>query len=234
MMMVRCGGEGACGGHATASQAHSGPQPAQHTPHHVAHRPFPPAGQKTPAPRFRLLDPDGVARVGDFILPGDVYINVQRPTNTRDPVPPGPLPDSMFRPAPMSWKHTPAMAGEKCIVDKVMLTCECEVLGGGARSWEDRDGSWEVLGGGAGSREEGSGFRKMGLATASVTWRRVGGWRRDVGGVCCVFAERGGHRRLGEGMAMWHRTMPAKTLAHNLLAYRLCGHTATGGPLPTP
>ncbi len=35
----------------------------------------------------------------------------------------------------MSWKHTPAMAGERCVVDKVQLTCEwvlgflCGILG---------------------------------------------------------------------------------------------------------
>jgi len=72
--------------------------------------------------RFRLLDRDGIASVGDFILPGDVYVNLQRPTNTRDPIPTSNPPDSFYRPCPMSWKHTPAMAGEKCVVDKVLLT----------------------------------------------------------------------------------------------------------------
>jgi len=40
------------------------------------------AGQKTPPARYRLLDRDGLAAVGDYISPGDVYINLQRPTNT--------------------------------------------------------------------------------------------------------------------------------------------------------
>ncbi|GAX73919.1 hypothetical protein CEUSTIGMA_g1369.t1 [Chlamydomonas eustigma] len=84
--------------------------------------PNPAPGQKTVAPRFRLLDKDGIASVGDFILPGDVYINVQRPTNTLNPVLSTTLPDSLYRPAPMSWKHVPAMAGEKCVIDRVMLT----------------------------------------------------------------------------------------------------------------
>eukprot|EP00798_Chlamydomonas_sp_ICE-L_P009475 gene9475-32467_t len=79
-------------------------------------------GQKAIPPRFRLLDKDGIASVGDYISAGDVYMNIQRPTNTRDPVPSQNMPDSFYRPSPMSWKHTPAMAGEKCIVDKVLLS----------------------------------------------------------------------------------------------------------------
>ncbi len=82
------------------------------------------AGQKTVASKFRLLDKDGIATVGDYITPGDTYINMQRPMNTRDPVVSTNQPDSFYRPTPMSWKHAPAMAGEKCIVDKVMLTCK--------------------------------------------------------------------------------------------------------------
>ena len=35
------------------------------------------SGQKAVAPRFRLLDRDGIANVGDYVLPGDVYINMQ-------------------------------------------------------------------------------------------------------------------------------------------------------------
>ena len=83
-----------------------------------------------------MLDRDGIASVGDYVMPGDVYVNMQRPTNTRDPVLGTHLPDSFYRPTPLSWKHAPAMAGEKCIIDKVMLTgggedevCVC--VGGG-------------------------------------------------------------------------------------------------------
>jgi len=39
------------------------------------------------AERFKVLDRDGLASPGEFIRPGDVYINMQRPTNTRDPLP---------------------------------------------------------------------------------------------------------------------------------------------------
>jgi DNA-directed RNA polymerase III subunit RPC2 len=39
-------------------------------------------GQKTLPTKYRLLDRDGLAAVGDYIAPGDVYINLQRPTNT--------------------------------------------------------------------------------------------------------------------------------------------------------
>ncbi|PNH03044.1 Flavin-containing monooxygenase FMO GS-OX-like 4, partial [Tetrabaena socialis] len=38
--------------------------------------PLPLPGQKTVAPRFRLLDRDGIACVGDYILPGDVVLVV--------------------------------------------------------------------------------------------------------------------------------------------------------------
>jgi hypothetical protein len=36
-----------------------------------------------PLCRFHLLDRDGLASVGSYINPGDVYVNLQRPTNTR-------------------------------------------------------------------------------------------------------------------------------------------------------
>ncbi len=50
----------------------------------------------------------------------------QRPINQRDPVATTTnLPDSAYKTTPMTWKHTPAMAGEKSVVDKVQLTCEC-------------------------------------------------------------------------------------------------------------
>mmetsp|Transcript_10383 Transcript_10383/g.31241 ORF Transcript_10383/g.31241 Transcript_10383/m.31241 type:complete len:1166 (-) Transcript_10383:34-3531(-) len=96
--------------------------------------PVPQPGQKVLPAKFRLLDRDGIANVGDFINPGDIYLNMQRPLNTRDPVLSTNQPDSFFRSTPLTWKHTPAMAGEKCVVDKVMLTsneeshCNCKVL----------------------------------------------------------------------------------------------------------
>lgn len=54
------------------------------------------AGQKTLPPKFRLLDRDGIAAVGDYILPGDIYLNMQRPTNTRDPIQPN-MPDTFYK-----------------------------------------------------------------------------------------------------------------------------------------
>lgn len=39
-----------------------------------------------PQGKFKLLDKDGIACVGEVIQPGDVYINKQSPINTRDPV----------------------------------------------------------------------------------------------------------------------------------------------------
>ena len=38
---------------------------------------LPPLGNAAPPPRLRLLDRDGIASVGDYIMPGDVYMNMQ-------------------------------------------------------------------------------------------------------------------------------------------------------------
>ena len=67
-----------------------------------------------------MLDADGLARPGESIRPGDVYVNLQRPLNTRDAVPLS-RSDAAFRPAPLSYKGVP---GERCVVDKVQVTSE--------------------------------------------------------------------------------------------------------------
>mmetsp|Transcript_18127 Transcript_18127/g.33118 ORF Transcript_18127/g.33118 Transcript_18127/m.33118 type:complete len:1156 (-) Transcript_18127:48-3515(-) len=79
-------------------------------------------GQKALPGRMRLIDRDGLPHVGEHVLPGDVYVNVQRPVNTRDPLPTTNLPDSAYRPSPLTWKSTPAMVGERCVVDKVQIS----------------------------------------------------------------------------------------------------------------
>jgi len=80
----------------------------------------PTSAQKGPTGRHKLLDGDGIASVGERIEPGDVYVNKQSPSNTRDPLPnPQAMPDSFFRPTPQSYKGP---QGEACVVDKVMLT----------------------------------------------------------------------------------------------------------------
>ncbi|KAK9863933.1 hypothetical protein WJX84_006245 [Apatococcus fuscideae] len=92
---------------------------ANHTKDRVV-RPVVPPGQKRGTTKFKLLDQDGVASVGEVIQPGEIYLNKQSPINTRDMVSnPGTLPDSAFKPTPMSWK---GVAGESCVVDRVMLT----------------------------------------------------------------------------------------------------------------
>eukprot|EP00877_Chromochloris_zofingiensis_P003786 jgi/Chrzof1/13408/Cz07g31260.t1 len=68
--------------------------------------------------RFRILDKDGLASPGEFIRPGDVYINMSRPTNTRDP-PASLRAESAYRATPLSWKGP---SGEQCVVDKVLVT----------------------------------------------------------------------------------------------------------------
>ncbi len=69
---------------------------------------------------MKLLDQDGVCSVGEVIQPGEIYINKQSPINTRDMVSnPAAMPDTAFKPTPMSWK---GVAGESCVVDRVLLT----------------------------------------------------------------------------------------------------------------
>lgn len=49
---------------------------------------------------------------------GEVLVNKQMPTNTRDPVTnPAAMPDAFYRNAPVMWKGY--SGGEKCVVDKV-------------------------------------------------------------------------------------------------------------------
>jgi len=77
-----------------------------------------------PQGKFKLLDKDGIACVGEVIQPGDVYINKQSPINTRDPVAnPNNTPDSMYRPTPQTYKGA---AGEQCVIDRVLLTTNDE------------------------------------------------------------------------------------------------------------
>jgi DNA-directed RNA polymerase III subunit RPC2 len=58
-----------------------------------------------PTGRHRLLDRDGIARPGEVLQPGDIYVNKQMPVNTRDPIQaPGAMPDSFYKSTPLSWK----------------------------------------------------------------------------------------------------------------------------------
>ena len=43
-------------------------------------------GSTVPMGKYKLLDKDGIANVGEVIQPGDIYINRQSPINTRDPI----------------------------------------------------------------------------------------------------------------------------------------------------
>ena len=72
------------------------------------------------ARRMRVLDRDGIVAVGESLRNGDIYVNKESPSNTRDPVPgPGPPPDEFFRPAPQLYKGPQHVPG---VVDKVLLT----------------------------------------------------------------------------------------------------------------
>eukprot|EP00879_Flechtneria_rotunda_P023706 GHRR01025097.1.p1 GENE.GHRR01025097.1~~GHRR01025097.1.p1 ORF type:complete len:385 (+),score=123.95 GHRR01025097.1:74-1156(+) len=67
--------------------------------------------------RLRNLDSDGVVSPGTILQSGDVVINLQRPSVTRETG--SPVKDSSYRNTPVSWKGP---LHEKCIVDKVQLT----------------------------------------------------------------------------------------------------------------
>eukprot|EP00899_Mesostigma_viride_P029397 jgi/Mesvir1/9642/Mv12138-RA.1 len=70
--------------------------------------------------RFKILDRDGIVGVGEMITSGDVFVNKQTPSNTRDPLPnPQGMPDSFYKASPQSYKGPP---GETAVVDKVLLT----------------------------------------------------------------------------------------------------------------
>lgn len=64
-----------------------------------------------------MLDRDGIAAVGEQVSAGDILINKQSPTSTKDvPSEQGP---PTYKQMPVSWK---APQGESCYVDKVLLT----------------------------------------------------------------------------------------------------------------
>ncbi len=67
--------------------------------------------------RYKALDRDGIAAVGEVVASGDILINKQSPTSTKDvPTEHG---APTYKGMPVSWKAPP---GETCIVDKVLMT----------------------------------------------------------------------------------------------------------------
>eukprot|EP00983_Pelagomonas_calceolata_P117742 1160442-Pelagomonas_calceolata.AAC.12 len=72
-----------------------------------------------------------VASISTASKVGATLLHRSAPPARRDPVQSTNMPDSFYKPSPMSWKHTPAMAGEKCVVDKrqgtagVCAWCAC-------------------------------------------------------------------------------------------------------------
>ena len=74
--------------------------------------------------KFRVLDPDGVVAPGEILTQGECLVHKQMPINTRDPVQNlAALTDAAYRSTPVMWKGHP---GEKCVVDKVLLTSNDE------------------------------------------------------------------------------------------------------------
>lgn len=69
--------------------------------------------------RHRLLGEDGLCSAGAKVSPGDIYINKEVPTNTRDTHPGvAGAPPMVYKPAPTSYKGP---EGELVMVDKVLL-----------------------------------------------------------------------------------------------------------------
>lgn len=76
------------------------------------------AGASKATARYRTLDVDGIARVGEQVESGDVLVNLQSPINTNDTLAnPTALADHQYRAAPVSYKGS-----GQSIVDKVLLT----------------------------------------------------------------------------------------------------------------
>eukprot|EP00887_Chlorella_sp_A99_P006810 scaffold2.g6810.t1 len=74
--------------------------------------------------KYSVLDRDGIVAAGEVLSQGECLVHKQMPTNTRDPVAnPSVMPDAFYRTAPITWKGYP---GEKCVVDKVLLTSNDE------------------------------------------------------------------------------------------------------------
>eukprot|EP00891_Asterochloris_glomerata_P000044 jgi/Astpho2/44/e_gw1.00001.71.1_t len=77
-------------------------------------------GEVRPPGRRRLLQPDGLAAVGEPITSGAAIINKHSPINTKDQVVnPDSLSVAQLRLTPQHWSGPP---GEQCYVDKVLLT----------------------------------------------------------------------------------------------------------------
>ncbi|BFZ55588.1 DNA-directed RNA polymerase III complex subunit Rpc2 [Savitreella phatthalungensis] len=67
--------------------------------------------------KHKVLDPDGIAVVGEHIRSGQVFLNKQTPVNANDNGPGGPVAPSGFRQTPGVYK-----GAETGIIDKVMLS----------------------------------------------------------------------------------------------------------------
>ncbi|KAI0244506.1 DNA-directed RNA polymerase III complex subunit Rpc2 [Massospora cicadina] len=67
--------------------------------------------------RYEILEPDGLAGVGERVEPNQIYINKQTPKNVSGDAPPGTYDDGGYHPTPMSYK-SPAEG----FIDKVLIT----------------------------------------------------------------------------------------------------------------
>lgn len=67
--------------------------------------------------RFKVIDDDGLPRVGEPIRDGDVLVSKEMPNNTTDTVANADLPEGGFRAAPIAFR-----APESGYIDRVMIT----------------------------------------------------------------------------------------------------------------
>lgn len=67
--------------------------------------------------KLASIDTDGLPRVSEEVKPETVLVNREMPNNTTDPVGNADLPESGYKPAPMSYR-----GAESAYVDRVMIT----------------------------------------------------------------------------------------------------------------
>lgn len=69
------------------------------------------------AAKLASIDTDGLPRVSEPVAPDTILVNREMPSNTTDPVENTSLPETGYRPSPMSYR-----GAEAAIVDRVMVT----------------------------------------------------------------------------------------------------------------
>lgn len=69
------------------------------------------------AKKYKVIDDDGLPRVGEEIEPGFLLINKEQPGNTQDPVGNPELPEAGYKPAPITFRSP-----DNGVIDRVLVT----------------------------------------------------------------------------------------------------------------